>query len=120
MELKLNIYKDKKCKEIEKTLVVNDFELSTAICLDVLELVKTDKYDDISALSKESQAVLIMDRVSGEFNSFLDILKDVFDGLTDEDIKKTKAKDITFAITMIIQYSLSTLFSTFGGKNKKK
>lgn len=119
MELKLNIYKDKKCKEIEKTLTVNDFELSTGVCEDALRLLKVDQVDDLAAMSEESQAMLVLDIVTGNLERFKDLLKNVFDDLTDEDLEKTKITDIMSAVVQIVKYSFSMLFSAFKTDKRK-
>ena len=113
MELKLNIYTNKKCKEIEKTLTVNDFELSTGVCEDVLLLVQVDKIDGLAAMSEESQAELLIDIITRNFEQFKDLLKNVFDDLTDEDLSKTKIKELMTVVSQIIKFSFATLFSAF-------
>ena len=113
MELKLNIYTDKKCKEIEKTLRLNDFELSTGVCEDVLVLIQADKIDDLAAMSEESQAALLIDIITRNFEQFKDLLKNVFDDLTDEDLSKTKIKEMMTVVAQIIKFSFATLFSAF-------
>lgn len=113
MELKLNIYTDKKCKEIAKTLIVQDFELSTGVCEDVLRLIKVDEIDGITAMSEESQAELLIDIITNNFEQFKDLLKNVFDDLTDEDLSKTKIKEMMRVVALIIKFSFATLFSAF-------
>ena len=119
MELKLTIYTDKKCKEIQKTLIVNDFELSTGVCEDVLQLMKVDHLDGISALSEESQTELLLETITNNLSQFKDLLKNVFDDLTDEDLSKTKIKEVMTVISQIVKYSFSNLFSAFATGNQK-
>lgn len=118
MELKLNIYKTRKLKEIEKTLVINDFELSTGICEDILNIVDIDMFEGVSALSEESQVAEIAKMIVGGFGVFKKLLKEVFDDLTDEDIERTKIKEIAAVVVLIVKFSLAELFSSFGGKKK--
>lgn len=119
MELKLNIYTDKKCKEIKKTLTANDFELSTGVCEDVLRLIKVDQVDDLAALSEESQAELLLDIITNNLEQFKDLLKNVFDDLTDEDLSNTRIKELMGAVAQIIKFSFATLFSAFKPDKKK-
>lgn len=119
MELKLNIYTDKKCKEIDKALTVNDFELSTGVCEDVLQLIKVDQIDDLAALSEEGQAAFLVEIISNNFEQFKDLLKVVFDDLTDEDLSKTKFKDMMHVITQIIKFTFANLFSAFKSDKSK-
>ena len=113
MELKLNIYTDKKCKEIAKTLIEQDFELSTGVCEDVLRLIKVDEIDGITAMSEESQSELLLDIITNNFEQFKDLLKNVFDDLTDEDLSRTKIKEMMHVVAQIIKFSFATLFSAF-------
>lgn len=119
MELRLNIYKDKKCKEIEKTLTANDFELSTGVCEDVLRLIKVDQIDDLASMTEESQAALLLDIIAGNFEQFKDLLKDVFDDLTDDALSRTKLGDVMGAVSIIIKYTFATLFSAFKTDKRK-
>ena len=118
MELKLNIYKSRKLKEIEKTLVAEDFELSTGICEDMLKLINIDLFEGVTALSEEDQFVEIFKIVVGGFDIFKDLLKDVFDDLTDEEIERTKVKEVAYIVFRIVKYSLENLFSSFRGNEK--
>lgn len=120
MEMKLNIYKDRKCKEVEKTLIANDFRLGTGVCEDVLRLVKVDQFDDLTALSDESQLVLVMNTVTNNLGTFKNILKDIFDDVTDDELERTAFAEITAVVMQIVEYSLSIMFSTFiSGKRQK-
>ena len=119
MELKLNIYTDKKCKVIAKTLTVNDFELSTGVCEDVLQLIKVDQIDDLAAMTEESQAAWLLDIITGNLEQFTDLLKNVFADLTDEDLSKTKIKEMMKVVAQIIKFSFATLFSAFKPDKQK-
>ena len=46
-----------------------------------------------------------------------DILKDVFEGLTDEELKKTDVRDIMKVVIEIVQYSMATLGKSVSPKN---
>lgn len=118
MELKLNIYTDRKCKEIEKTLVANDFELSTGICEDIMSIVDIDLIEGGEALSEESQVIEVMKIVVRSFSTFKVMLKEVFDDLTDEEIGRTKMKEIAFVVVQILKFAIKNLFSAFGGSKK--
>lgn len=120
MELKLNIYTDEKLKEIETTYTVNDFELSTGAVEDLLNVINIDMLDGgLDALSDESQLVVLLKTIVGGVNVFKDILKNVFDELTDDKLRRTKASEILMCVAQIIKYSMGELFSSFG-KSKNK
>lgn len=119
MELKLNIY-DR--KEIVHTYIANDFELSTGVCEDLLNLINIDMFEGgLEALSDEAKVTEFLKTIVGGVSIFKDILKEVFDGLTDEEIKKTKLKEVISCVAAIIKYSITGLTSSFGlttSKNK--
>ena len=115
MELKLNVYNR---KEIEKTYVANDFELTTGVCEDLLELINIDMFEGgLEALSDESKIAEVLRTITGGINVFKDMLKEVFDGLTDAEIKRTKVKEVIQVVASIIKYSITGLTSSFGSKN---
>lgn len=118
MELKLNVYTNRRLKEIEKTYTVNDFELATGVCEDLLDLVDIDMFDGgLEALSDDSKIYQVLRTVVGGVQVFKDLLKDVFDGLTDDEIKRTKVSDIINCVVSIVKYSVTGLASSFDGKN---
>ena len=46
-----------------------------------------------------------------------DILKDVFEGLTDEELKRTSVQDIMKVVIEIVQYAMATLGKSVSPKN---
>ena len=115
MELKLNIYNK---KEVEKTYIANDFELSFGTCEDLLELVNIDMFEGgLEALSDETKGMQYLRTIVGGLPLFKNILKEVFDGLTDEELKRCKTSDIFKCVLSIIKYSIAGLASSFTSKN---
>ena len=119
MELKLNIYKSKGSKEVENTYIANDFELSTGVCEDLMNIVNIDLFEGgLQALSKQSQVMETLKIMINGHPVFKDILKEIFEGLTDEEIKRTKMSETTEVIFATVRYALTTIFSAFGGNSK--
>lgn len=119
MELKLDIYKTKLCREVEKTCTANDFELSLGICEDVLNIINIDMFDGgISSLSDESMTDLVINIVKNGLPFFKDLLKEIFE-ITDTEVAKTKISDIAKVVINIVKYSFSQLASSLGGKKTK-
>lgn len=118
MELKLNVYVNRRLKEVEKTYSTNDFELSTGACEDLLNIINIDMFEGgLEALSDEAKITEVLKTIVGGVSVFKDILKDVFEGLTDDEIGRTKASEIINCVASIIKYSVTGLFSSFGSKN---
>lgn len=83
-EIKLNIY-DRETKEIKKTYTTDSIELMFGTVEDILELIDIDKLNDEHAV-----AIMIV-KMWKELKPFL---KDVFNGLTDEEIKGIKINEM--------------------------
>ena len=123
MELTLNIYKMKGkytiSKEVERVATAQDFELTTGVCEDVLNLIHIDALQGgLSALSDESKQGIVLDIVANGYPFFLELIKDIFD-ITDDEAKRLKVADVALVVVEVVKYSFSQLASSFGGKNSK-
>lgn len=117
MELKLNVYKGSK---IEKTYTAETFRLSTGICEDILQLVDIDKLLSGDLKDKDFQNVLgfeLLKIVTKSFSSFKELLKDIFDGLTDEEIRNTPIDEVGKIVFQIVLHTVNKLYSV-GGATK--
>ena len=106
MELKLNIYKNK--NDIEKTYVSTTFDIMFGTIEDIFEPIEIDKLDNSVELGK-----MIL-RVMPSVKPFL---KDVFEGLTDDELRRTKAKEVIALFVEIYKYSFEE-FNGLGGSEK--
>lgn len=119
MELKLNIYEDRFCRRVERTVTANTFDLSTGICEDVLDIINIDMFEGgLSALSNESMQEIAIGIVKDGFPFFVELVKELFE-LTDNEVRKTKIEDIAKIVVEIVKYSFTQLASSLGGKNTK-
>lgn len=112
MELKLNVYENGK---VVKTYTANDFTLQTGICEDILNAVDIDK---LTAGNDQQLGLEIIKIVAKSFSKFKPFLQDVFDGLTEEEYRKTAIKEVAGVIIQIVKYTISELYSV-GGSNSK-
>lgn len=118
MELKLNVYTNGSLREVEKTYMVNDFELSMGACEDLLELINIDMFEGgLEALSDESKIIPILRTIVNGVPIFKNILKDVFYGLNDDELRRVKVSEILSCVASIIKYSILGLTSSFNSKN---
>ena len=106
MDLKLNIY-DK--KEITKTYTAETYDLMFGTVEDLLDVIDID---NIQASNKAIAKVL-----TSSMNIVKPLLKEVFDGLTDEELRHTKLKEIMNVIAEIIAYSINQITKGNDGKN---
>ena len=123
MDLKLNIYKHGK---IVKTYESNTHVLPLFVCDEILNIV------DVEALG---QNIKIYQESKGDFNSklgfglqtfqmvqkVLPILKpyllDVFEGVTEEELKYASTQEIITIIIAIVNHTVSNLFNVKTSKN---
>lgn len=118
MELKLNIYKTKMCREVEKTVTAQEFELSLGVCEDVLDVINIDMFEGgLESLSNEALFELAIPIIRNGFPFFKDLLSEIFEVSSDE-IRRTKISDIARVIVAIVKYSISQLKSLGGNKPK--
>lgn len=105
MELKLNIYKNQ--KEVEKTYSVEEYDLMLGPVEDLLNEL------DLEALVSKSDRDSLITAASRLLNSRKDViyplLKDVFEGLTDEELRRTKVKELLAVIAGIAGFRPETL-----------
>ena len=118
MEFSLNVYKTRGLKQVEKTYKVSDFELSFGACEDVLNAINIDLFaGGLDALSDEAKTAEMFKMVVDALPVIKDILKDVFDGLTDDELKRTSVKELVGLVMQVIRYSMATLGKSVPEKN---
>ena len=98
-DLKLNIYNG---KEIEKTYVSEEIDIMFGTVEELLEVINFDNLKD------ENEVVKV---VIATLKNLKPFLKQIFDGLTDEEIKRTKVKELVPLFVKIVKYSVDELKS---------
>lgn len=123
MELSLNIYKLKGkytlADEVERVATIKDFELSTGVCEDILNLVNIDMFrGGLASLSDENKKELLINIIANGLPMFKEIIVELFE-LTEDEARRTKAKDITTVVLGIVKYAFTQLVNSVGGKKSK-
>ena len=106
-EIKLNIY-DRETKEIAKTYTTDSIDLMFGTVEDILNVVDLDNLNDQKAM-----AVMV---VKG-WKQLKPFLKDIFPGLTDEDIKGVKINEMIPVFVEILQGIVENMGILSNGKN---
>ena len=109
--MKLNIYNG---KQIEKTYTAETYDLMFGPVEDVAEAVQLDKLKTGSDLEIIQ---LIGALVISSMSTVKDLLKDVFEGITDEELKHTKVKEISTVLLDIVKFTIQQLNLGAKGKN---
>ena len=111
MELKLNIYEKKK---VIKTYTTETYDLMFGTVEDLVDLVDLDKLEN----GTDAEIIkLVGNVVIKGMNIIKPLLKDIFEGITDEELKKTRVSEIVDALVGIVKYSISQMTKD---SNKKK
>lgn len=112
MELKLNVYDEK--NEVVKTYTTETFTLKLGIVEDLLELVDVDAFETGSDAEIIKAALKL---VRNGFGSIKELLKGVFVGITDDELKNTNTIDVVGVVVKIVKYSIGELSQLAKGKN---
>ena len=116
MELKLVTYKTENRKKIvDKTFCVSEYELSFGTienfikAIDIENLTKCQTEDDL--LKWAGKAVL------QGFDQIEPLILDVFEGLTAEQLKTAKTKDVAKVLIDVMKYTFAEIMSLGKEKN---
>lgn len=111
MELKLNIYNK---KEITKTYTNDTYDLMFGTIEDFMDLINVD---ELKTGSDQEIIMLVGKAVPKGMGTIKALLKDVFEGMTDEELKHTKVKEITKVLVNIIKSSITEIGKGIDEKN---
>lgn len=111
MELKLNIYNK---KEIVKTYTAETYDLMFGTVEDLIDLINLDKLQtgsDVELIKMVSEIVM------NGIGMIKPLLKDVFNGLTDEELRNTKTSEIASVLVEIVKFTIAQISKGGNGKN---
>lgn len=112
MQLTLNIYE---AGEVVKTYTANEFDLMFGTVEDVIALVDLDAFSDEAT---DAALILAASKVVVKgFGQVKDLLKEVFVGLTDAELRKTRTSEVARLLVQIVKYSLTEIAGIGKGKN---
>lgn len=106
MNLSLNIYKG---KEVEKTYTTDTYDLMYETLEDLLYAVDVDKLEKISGGNKNDFELGKL--VISLLPQIKPILKSIFDGITDEEIRRTKVKELIPVFIQAFKFAFSEINS---------
>lgn len=109
--MKLNIYEK---KQIIKTYEVDAYDLMFGVLEDVADAIKLDELKtgtDTEIIRMAGNLVL------HSMETVKDLFKDIFVGITDEELKKCKVSEMAIVLVDVVKYTLNQLGKGFGGKN---
>lgn len=116
MELKLNVYnKDK----VEKTYIAESYNIMFGTVEDLINAIDFDKLKTgkDGKLVDDELIKAVAGAVPKIFGMIKPLLKDVFPGLTDEEIKKVRFLEVAKVIVNIIKFTAAQVMEGATGKN---
>ena len=111
MDLKLNIYEKRK---IIKTYTAETYDLMFGTVEDLLDVMDID---NIQADNRTELLKAVAKVLAHSMDIVKPLLKDVFEGLTDEELRNTKISEIVDALSNIVTYSINEITKGNNGKN---
>ena len=104
-KMKLTIYENKKPV---KTYTAETYDLMFGTVEDIAEAMNLD---NLKTGSDVEIIGLAVDLIKRNMETVKDLLKDVFDGLTDEEIKHARVRDIARVLVDVVKYTIGQLKS---------
>lgn len=111
MDLKLNIYEKRK---VIKTYTAETYDLMFGTVEDLLNIIDID---NIQAGDKTELIKAVAKVLAHSMDIVKPLLKDVFEGLTDEELRNTSIKEIVDVLSNIVTYSINQITKGNNGKN---
>lgn len=111
MEIKLPIYEG---KQVAKIYTAETYDIMFGTVEDLIDAVDMEKFmsgnnnDLVEGVAKAIPKI---------FGMIKPLFKDIFEGLTDEEIKHTKVKDVAKVIVAIVKFSVSQVVTESNEKN---
>ena len=109
--MKLNIYEK---KEIIKTYSAETYEIMFGTIDDLIGLIN---FDNLTVINDTEMIKMVGELVIKGYDSFKDLLKDIFDGLTDEELKNTRLSEVVTVIVTLIKFTIKQITSGVSEKN---
>ena len=110
--MKLNIFgKDENGKKtIVKTYEVRQYDLMFGT---VEELAREIKLDELTDINDEKILMTVGKLMITSMNVIKDLLTDMFDGITEDEIKHTTVKEIAAVLIDVVVYTITELDRSF-------
>lgn len=109
--MKLNIYEK---KQIVKTYEAETYDLMFGVLEDVADAIKLD---DLKSGSDAEIIKMAGNMILHSMGTVKDLFKDIFEGITDEELKKCKLAEMAVVLVDVVRFTLKELNKGFGSKN---
>lgn len=100
--LKLNIYKADNKNEIEKTYTAEGYDLMLGTLQDIMAVIDLDKLSNANETELAKMAIRAFDQIAP-------ILRDVFVGVSSDELRRTKTKELVPLFVDLAREAIGTL-----------
>jgi hypothetical protein len=111
MELKLDIYEK---RNVVKTYTTDTYDIMFGTVEDLVNLIELDK---LASGDNTELLKLVGNVVTNGMDIIKPLLKDIFEGLTDDELRHTKIKDIITVVVEIVKFAIEQIGKGSNGKN---
>ena len=111
MEIRLPIYKG---KEVVKTYTAETYDIMFGTVEDLFDVLDVEKLASNNDRDFLSAILIALPKIFGIVKP---LLKEMFEGLTDDDIKHCRLKDVARVLMIVISYSIGQISGGTDSKN---
>lgn len=109
--MKLDIYEN---KNVIKTYETDKYSLMFGT---IQEFIKIINLDELKSTSEEEIGNLVLKAIPNSIDLISHLMKDIFNELTDDELKNVKLKDIATVIIEVIKYAINEMTVGINSKN---
>lgn len=109
MELKLNLYSDKFCRKLVREVSASDFDLSLAICEDLLDIINIDMFEGgLDALTDGKDMSVYLPIVKNALPFIKELLAELFE-VSVEELRFVKLSEVITVVKNIVTFAINGL-----------
>lgn len=112
MQLNLNIYKG---KEIEKVYTADEYDIMFGTVEDLINLIDIDRLTGNMTDTDFVGAIAVL--LKGGLEQVKSLLKELFPEVTDDELKRTKMKDVMHILVDVLKYGFAEMTGAGNSKN---
>lgn len=109
--MKLNIYEK---KQIVKTYEVNSYDLMFGTVEDVANAINLD---ELKSGTDAEIMKMVIKLISSSMGTIKQLMMDIFDGLTEDELKKVKVSEMALVIVEVVTFTIQQLNMGASSKN---
>lgn len=105
MQLNLNIYKG---RTVEKVYTADEFDIMTGTVEDLIALIDESAFQR-GTVSDSDFVCAVAVMIKGGFEQVKSLLKELFPDVTDDELRRTKMKEIIQLLAQVLKYGFAEM-----------